>query len=96
MLWDIGLYEESFCKKDKCVNAKRVYIVSQILLGKNSSLEFRFMRTLKIVWLTDVGKVKRKAEVLDDGDEIKLTFRVSDDKVTIDSPKIPEKINSES
>lgn len=53
---------------------------------------YRFMRTCNCAHMVDYEKVKRKAEVLDDGDEIKIKFRASDDKGTTDTLKIPEKI----
>lgn len=59
-----------------------------------AEFEFRFMRTFKRARMVDFEKVKRKAEVLDDGDEIKITFMAGDDKGTIDTLKIPEKIKS--
>lgn len=59
-----------------------------------AEFEFRFMRTFKCARMVDFEKVKRKAEVLDDGDEIKITFMAGDDKETIDTLKIPEKIES--
>lgn len=59
-----------------------------------AEFEFRFMRTFKCARMVDFEKVKRKAEALDDGDEIKITFMAGDDKETIDTLKIPEKIES--
>lgn len=58
-----------------------------------AKLEFRFMRTFKCATVVDVEKVRRKAEVLDDGDSIKITFRAGDDKTAIDTLKIPERFN---
>lgn len=75
---------------------KELYMFSYVgishvkLLG--AEFEFRFMRTFKSARMVDFEKVKRKAEVLDDGDDIKITFIAGDDKGTIDTLKIPEKI----
>ena len=53
--------------------------------------KFRFvMRSYKSATLTDLDKIKRKAEILDDGDNIKITFQAGNDKMTIDTLKIPE------
>lgn len=61
-----------------------------------AEFEFRFMRTFKDAQMVDIEKVRRKAEVLDDGDEIKFTFRAGNDKGTIDTLKIPESIEQAS
>ena len=55
-----------------------------------AEFEFRFMRSFKCATLIDIDKVRRKAEVLDDGDNIKITFRAGNDKTAIDTLKIPE------
>ena len=57
-----------------------------------AEFEFRFMRTFKCARMVDFEKVKRKAEVLDDGDYITITLRAGTDKGVIDTLKIPEKI----
>ena len=57
-----------------------------------AEFEFRFMRTFNCAQMVDFEKVKRKAEVLDDGDDIKITFRAGEDKGTIDTLIIPDKI----
>ena len=58
-----------------------------------AEFEFRFMRTFKCATMVDIEKVRRKAEVLDDGDDIKITFRAGDDKSAIDTLKIPEQFD---
>lgn len=55
-----------------------------------AEFEFRFMRTFKCARIVDFEKVKRKAEVLDDGDDIKISFMAGDDNGTIDTLKIPD------
>ena len=57
-----------------------------------AEFDFPFMRTFKCVHIVDFEKVKRKAEVLDDGDSINITFRAGNDNGTIESLKIPENI----
>ena len=57
-----------------------------------AEFEFRFMRTFKKAQIVDIEKVRRKAEVLDNGDDIKITFRAGNDNGTIDTLKIPDSI----
>ena len=59
-----------------------------------AEFDFPFMRTFKCARIVDFKKVKRKAEVLEDGDSIKITFRAGDDNGTIESLKIPENIGT--
>lgn len=65
--------------------------VHAVLFG--AEFDFPFMRTFKCARIVDFEKVKRKAEVLDDGDSIKITFRAGEDNETIDTLKIPENID---
>ena len=90
-----GIMSQHF--REELINMdKELYMFSYVgfshveLFG--AELEFRFMRTFNCAHMVDLEKVKRKAEVLDDGDDIKITFRAGDDKGTIDTLKIPEKI----
>ena len=79
---------------------KELYMFSYVGISHvdlfGAEFEFRFMRTFNCAHMIDFEKVKRKAEVLDDGDDIKITFRAGDDKGTIDTLKIPEKIENAS
>ena len=79
---------------------KELYMFSYVGISHvdlfGAEFEFRFMRTFKCAHMVDFEKVKRKAEVLDDGDGIKITLRAGDDKGTIDTLKIPEKIDNAS
>lgn len=68
--------------------------VSHVVLF-GAEFDFRFMRTFKSGRVKDIDKIKRKAEVLDDGDEVKLTFCSGEDKTVIDTLKIPENMNKE-
>lgn len=75
---------------------KELYMFSYVGISHvdlfGAEFEFRFMRTFNCAHMIDFEKVKRKAEVLDDGDDIKITFRAGDDKGTIDTLKIPDNI----
>jgi len=79
---------------------KELYMFSFVGVGHidlfGVEIEFRFMRTFKYAIMVDIDKVRRKAEVLDDGDSIKITFRAGDDKTVIDTLKIPEHFDSAS
>ena len=90
-----GIMSQHF--REELINMdKELYMFSYVgfshveLFG--AEFEFRFMRTFNCAQMVDFEKVKRKAEVLDDGDDIKITFKAGDDKGTIDTLKIPEKI----
>ena len=73
---------------------KELYMLSYVGVSNvdlfGAEFEFRFMRSFKCATLIDIDKVRRKAEVLDDGDNIKITFRAGNDKTAIDTLKIPE------
>ena len=51
------------------------------------------MRTFNCARIVEYEKLKKKIEVLDDGDDVKITFRAGDDKRTVDTLKIPEHID---
>ena len=55
---------------------KELYMFSYVGISHvelfGAEFEFRFMRTFKCARMVDFEKVKRKAEVLDDGDDIKI------------------------
>lgn len=57
-----------------------------------AEFDFPFITTFKCAYIVDYEKVKRKAEVLDDGDSINITLRAGNDNGTIESLKIPENI----
>lgn len=93
-----GVMDENFREKlllmdDELFTFSYVGVSHVNLFG--AEFEFKFMRTFKNGRLKDVEKIKRKAEVLDNGDEIKLTFCSGEDKTVIDTLKIPEKITRE-
>ena len=43
--------------------------------------------------MVDLEKVRRKAEVLDDGDSIRITLRAGEDNSVIDTLRIPERFD---
>ena len=55
-----------------------------------AEFEFRSMRTFRCAQIADYKKLRRKLDVLDDGDKIKITFRAGEDKEFVDTLKIPE------
>lgn len=56
------------------------------------SVEFRLMRTFKCACIVDYEKVKKKAEVLEDGDTINIAFRAGEDNSVIDTLNIPDEL----
>lgn len=73
-----------------------LYMFSYVGTGKielfGASFDFKFMRSFKCAYMVDYEKVKKKAEVLDDGDSIKITFRAGKDNTAIDTLNIPDKL----
>lgn len=61
-----------------------------------AQFEFDHMRTYKCAVMQDFDKVKKKAEVLDDDDEIKIKFKPGEDNIKIDTLKIPDMVLDES
>lgn len=59
-----------------------------------TKFDYPFMMTYKCARIVDFEKVKRKAEVLDDGESIKITVRAGEDNGTIETLKIPESIKT--
>lgn len=58
-----------------------------------AKFEFRFMRTFNCAYIDNLEKLKKKVEVLDDGDDIKITVKPGDDKTCIETIRIPEQVN---
>ncbi len=58
-----------------------------------AEFEFQIMRTFKCATVVDIEKVKQKAEVLDDGESITITFRAGEDNSVIDTLRIPERFD---
>lgn len=61
-----------------------------------AEFEFRVMKTFKCAHFDDIEKVKKKVEVLDDGDSIKITFKPGEDKTAIETLHIPEQMEQAS
>lgn len=55
-----------------------------------AEFEFPFMQTLKHARFDNLEKIKKKLEVLDDGDSIRITFVSGEDKTCIETIRIPE------
>ena len=101
--WDkmtfTGILDQHFREELTSMDEKP-YIFSYIgtahveMLG--AEFEFQYMRTLKSAQIVDYDKVIKKAEVLDDGDEIKITFQAGEDKEMIETLKIPDNFGNES
>lgn len=59
-----------------------------------AEFDLKYMRTFNCARMRDYEKVKRKVEVLDNGDDIRITFVAGDDKGTVETLKIPEEMVS--
>lgn len=55
-----------------------------------ASFDFQFMRSFKCAYVDDIEKLKKKVEVLDDGDSINMTFKAGEDKISVETLSIPE------
>ncbi len=92
-----GVLDHAF--REKLISMDEVFYgfsyvgVSHVRLF-GAEFEFRFMRVFNCARIADYEKLKRKVEILDDGDEIKITFRAGDDTGIIDTLKIPEHYES--
>lgn len=53
-------------------------------------LEFRVLRSFISARILDYCRVKKKVELLDDGESIKITFCAGNDNRVIETLKIPE------
>ncbi len=89
-----GILDKHF--REELINVKEdLYAFSYVGISHvelfGAEFEFRFMRTFKCARMVDIEKVRRKAEALEEGDEIKISFCAGDDNGTIDTLKIPEK-----
>lgn len=56
-----------------------------------AQFEFRFMRILKEARFEDIERLRKKVEVLDDGDSVKFTLIPGSDNTSIETLHIPEK-----
>lgn len=91
-----GILNQHF-REDLMTMDKELYMLTYIGTGEvklfGAVLAFRFMRSLKCAHIVDYEKVKKKAEVLDDGDTIKITFRAGEDSSAIDTLNIPDSVD---
>lgn len=90
-----GILDRHFREKLKTMDTE-LYMFSYVGTGKielfGASFDFKFMRSFKCAYMVDYEKVKKKAEVLDDGDSIKITFRAGKDNSVIDTLNIPDNL----
>lgn len=80
--------EEILSMEDKTHSFSYVGVHHVELFG--AEFEFRFMRTFNCVCIDNLEKLKKKVEVLDDGDDIKITIKPGDDKTCIETIRISE------
>lgn len=73
-----------------------LYMISYVGVNEielfGSSFKFKFMRCFKCAHIVDYEKVKKKAEILDDGDSIKISFKAGKDKSAFDTLNIPNRM----
>lgn len=87
-----GVLDQKFREELMAMDAK-MYMISYVGTGVvelfGTSFEFKFMRTLKCANMVDYEKIKKKAEILDNGDSIRITFKAVEDNSAIDTLHIP-------
>lgn len=90
-----GTLNQNFREGLMAMDAK-LYMFSYVGTGIvelfGTSFEFEFMRTLKCAYIVDCEKIKKKAEILDNGDSIRITFKAAEDNSAIDTLHIPEQL----
>ena len=90
-----GIVDQHF-REELMTMDSEFHMLSYVCTGKielfGASFEFRFMRSFKCAYIVDYEKVKKKVEILDDGDSIKLTFRAGEDSSVIDTLNVPDEI----
>lgn len=90
-----GIVDQHFREKLLELNTE-IHMLSYV--GKmnvklfGAEFELKHMRTYKCAVMQDFDKIKRKAEELDDGDQIKITFKSGEDNTVIDTLKIPDSV----
>lgn len=92
-----GILNQHF-REELMTMDKELHMLTYIGTGEvnlfGAVFAFRFMRSLKCAHIVDYEKVKKKAEVLDDGDTIKITFRAGEDSSAIDTLNIPDSMDA--
>ena len=56
------------------------------------AISFRFMRSFIRARIVELDKVKKKVDILDDGDSIKIKLKAGNDDTAIETLNIPEKM----
>lgn len=70
------------------------YVGNTVVKLFGAEFEFKHMRTYKCAVMQDFEKIKRKTEVLDDGDELKIIFKPGDDDTVVDTLRIPDTMSN--
>lgn len=70
------------------------YVGNVVVNLFDTTFEFRHMRTYKCAVMQNFEKIKRKVEVLDDGDELKIIFKPGDDDTVVDTLRIPSTMSN--
>ena len=101
--WDMmtftGILDQDFREELTSMGEKSCkfsYIGTAYVELFGAEFELHYMRTFKSAQIVDYEKVIKKLEVLDDGEEIKITFRSGEDKGMIDTLKIPDNFGNDS
>lgn len=92
-----GILDHSF-REELVSSGSEIHMLSYVrkivvnLFG--SEFEFKYMRTYKCAVIQNFEKIKRLAEILDDGDEVTIVFKPGDNDVVLDTLKIPDIISN--
>lgn len=90
-----GSLDQQF-RKELISMDSELYMISYVGVNEielfGSSFKFKFMRCFKCAHIVDYEKVKKKAEILDDGDSIKISFKAGKDKSAFDTLNIPNRM----
>lgn len=87
-------FRQNLISMDKELNRLAYVGVSHINIF-GAKFVIRLARVLKCAHVSDFEKIKKKIEVLDDGDEIKLTLHSGKDKDVYDTLNIPDHITEQ-
>lgn len=90
-----GILDQHFREGLMAMNAELhmfSYVGTGVVELFGTSFDFKFMRTLKSAYMVDYEKIKKKAEILDNGDSIRITFKAMKDNSAIDTLHIPEQM----
>ena len=90
-----GILDQHFREGLMAMNAELhmfSYVGTDVVELFGTSFDFKFMRTLKSAYMVDYEKIKKKAEILDNGDSIRITFKAMKDNSAIDTLHIPDQM----